>query len=136
MEQIVAAVMAALPSLAAETVSASLKDAYSALKALIQRKWGEKGEVTKSLEALEREPLSKERGLNFRRHAEASGLHQDADIQAAAQRLIDALAGKDAAVVAPEVTVNQSGATLSNSIGVIGVSNAPITLGERRREDL
>jgi hypothetical protein len=127
MDQIVAAVLAVLPALAADTATSAVRAAYLAFKALVQRKWGEKGDVTKSLEALEKAPQSTERADDLRRNIAISALHEDQEIIAAIKKLLAANANVPAAASA---TYQQSGGTMSG-IGAIGTSTGTININKR-----
>ena len=50
MDPITTAIVAALPALATEMVSSSVKDAYTGLKSIITRKLGSTSAVSKSVE--------------------------------------------------------------------------------------
>jgi hypothetical protein len=58
MEPITTAILAVLPTLASDVVKSGVKDAYEGLKAVIRRKWGESGPITKSITELEEDPKS------------------------------------------------------------------------------
>ena len=127
MDQIVSAVLAVLPALAADTATSAVKDAYVAFKALVQRKWGEKGDVTKSLDALEQVPQSAERADDLKRNVVASALHEGQEIMAAVKKLLEAHAN---AAAASSATYQQSGGTMSG-IGAIGTSTGTININNR-----
>jgi hypothetical protein len=124
MDQIVSAVLAVLPALAAETATSAVKDAYLAFKALVQRKWGEKGDVTKSLNALEHAPQSRERASDLKRSVAASALDEDQEIMAAIKRLLDANAN---APTASSATFQQSGGRMTG-VGAIGTNAGTINI--------
>jgi hypothetical protein len=67
-----------------EVVSALVKDAYTALKDLIKNRYPKV-----SLEQLEQAPGSKDRRAEVERDLTASGAGQDADLVAAAHKLIE-----------------------------------------------
>lgn len=127
MDQIVGAILAVLPALAAETATSAVKEAYLAFKALVQRKWGEKGDVTKSLDALEKAPQSELRASDLKRNVAASAMHEDQEIVAAIKKLLEAHANAPAA---SSVTYQQSGGTMSG-IGAIGTSAGTININNR-----
>jgi hypothetical protein len=128
MEQIIGAILAVLPALAAETATSAVKDAYATFKALVHRKWGEKGDVTKSLEALEKAPQSPECADDLKRSISAAGLHEDPEIMAAIKKLLEVHANPPNA---PSATFQQSGGTMSGSIGAIGTSTGTINIDNR-----
>jgi hypothetical protein len=125
MDQIVSAVLAVLPALAAETATSAVKDAYLALKALVQKKWGEKGDVTQSLDALEQAPQSEERASDLKRNVAAFALHEDQEIMAAIRRLLDAQANAPAA--SSSAKFEQSGGVMTG-VGAIGTHTGTINI--------
>src|SRR4051812_43670566 len=127
MDQIVNAVLAVLPALAADTATSAVKDAYLAFKALVRRKWGEKGDVTKSLDALEQAPKSAKRANDLKRNVAASALHEDQELLAVIKRLVEAHAN---AAAASSAAFQQSGGTMSG-IGAIGSNTGTINVNKR-----
>jgi hypothetical protein len=91
----------------------------------VQRKWGEKGGVTKSLDALEKSPHSEERINDLKRNVAGSALHEDQEIMAAIKRLIDAQANAPAATSSAKF--EQSGGKMTG-VGAIGTNTGPIIL--------
>jgi hypothetical protein len=128
MDQIVSAVMAVLPAVAAATATSAIKDAYLAFKELVQRKWGEKGDVTKTLEALEKTPRSEDLAKDLERYVAACRLHEDDDIMFAIKRLTEALADKATAAAGPSVKFEQSGGKLIG-VGAIASNTGNIRVG-------
>jgi hypothetical protein len=58
-DPITTAIVATIPAVASDLVKSSVKDAYDGLKAVIRRKWGDAGAITKAINALEADPSSK-----------------------------------------------------------------------------
>lgn len=128
MDQIVTAIVAALPAIAAATATSVVKDAYAGLKALVRRKWGEKGDVSKSLDALEVDPASEPLAQDFAKHAERSELQEDPDIVEAVRRLKAALEDMRAPAAA-SASYTQHGGT---QIGVGAMAENKGTINIRR----
>ena len=61
MDPITTAILAALPAIASNLVSSTVKDSYAALKAVIRRRWGDASPIAKSVDDLEANPKSKGR---------------------------------------------------------------------------
>ena len=91
MDPITTAIVAALPALATELVSSSVKDAYSGLKAVIVRKFGSTSAVAKSVNDLEANPKSKGQAMVLSEHVVEAKAEADADIMKAVSTLIEAL---------------------------------------------
>ena len=115
MDPITSAIVAALPALAGEVVSSSLKDAYAGLKALIVRKFGVTSGVAKSVNDLEANPKSKAQAdLLAERVAEAKAA-ADAELMAAVNKLAEELAKAKVAPGNVHIEATMSG-------GVAGVT--------------
>jgi len=91
MDPITTAIVAALPALATELVSSTVKDAYSGLKALIVRKFGATSAVAKSVNDLEANPKSKGQAMVLSEHVAEAKADSDADIMKAVSTLVEAL---------------------------------------------
>jgi hypothetical protein len=128
MDQIVSAILAVLPALAAETATSAVKDAYAAFKAVVQRKWGERGDVSRSLGALEQAPRSEQLAKDLQRSVAASGLHQDEEIVSAIKRLVEAHTNEKAA--GSTAKFEQSGGTMTG-VGAIGTNTGSINFGRK-----
>jgi hypothetical protein len=92
MDPITAAIVGALPALATEMVSSAVKDAYAGLKSLMVRKFGATTAVAESVEDLEANPKSQGRAMVLSEHVEEAKATSDADIMAAVNKLVEALA--------------------------------------------
>jgi hypothetical protein len=91
MEPITAAIVAALPALASETVKSGVKDAYEALKAVIRRKWGETAPISKSISALEEDPKSKAQAAVLEEKARAVNAAADPEVADVLKQLVNRL---------------------------------------------
>jgi hypothetical protein len=132
MEPITAAILAVLPALAADTVKASVKDAYEGLKAVIHRKWGAAAPISKAISALEEDPKSKAQAAVLEEKVGAVKASEDADVLQALQALLEQMKahgiGDEAAA---SVRVNISGGTQTGIIGAGNVSAGTIDFGNR-----
>lgn len=125
MEQILSAVLAALPALAAETATSAVRDSYQAVRKLIQQKWSKDSDIRKTLDDLEREPNSDELTRKLRRHIATRELHKDQEFMLAIKRLTEAIAESPIAGGA-NVRFKQSGGTFKG-VGAIGRNTGDIT---------
>lgn len=123
MDPITAAIVAALPALAAGIVSGAVKDTYAGLKSLITHKFGPTSAVAKSVEDLEADPKSEGRALVLSEQVKKVNAPSDAEIMAAVTKLVEALA-KDKAAGTSNVIIQ---ATMSGGVaGIVGAQNASI----------
>lgn len=90
MEPITTAILAALPALASEVVKSSVKDAYDGLKAVIRRKWGDSGPITKAITSLEEDPNSKAQAV-LEEKIVAAKAAEDVEVIRALRRLVEQL---------------------------------------------
>lgn len=106
MDPITTAIVAALPALATEMVSSTVKDAYAGLKSVIVRKFGATSAVSKSVDDLEANPKSKGRAIVLSEHVEEAKAASDAEIMATVNKLVEALA-KDIRRREPPVCISR-----------------------------
>jgi len=92
MDPITAAVLASLPLLATDAV----KSAYEGLKAVIRRKWGESGSVSKAITAVENDPASKAQAAVLEEKVAAVEATKDQDVAQALYKLIEQLKAHNA----------------------------------------
>jgi hypothetical protein len=118
MDPITTAIVAALPTLAADMVKSSVKDAYAGLKAVIQHKWGAASSLVKSVDALEANPKSKGQAAVLAENVAAFSVTADPQVMQALAELVDALkkdgVGGDGVA---QIAVRVSG-------GVVGIAGA------------
>ncbi|MGJ6962043.1 hypothetical protein ACSDR0_09025 [Streptosporangium sp. G11] len=88
---IVAAVAAGLSSGVRNAGENLLSDSYQALKGLLKRKFGAESKVARAVDELEERPDSAPRKDVLAEEVEASGAGADAEVVAAARRLLDHL---------------------------------------------
>jgi hypothetical protein len=91
MDPITTAILAAIPALATDIVKTSVRDAYQGFKAIIRRKWGEKGAATAAVDALEKDPESQSRAIDLAKSIAAVRATEDTDIMQALAALVDEL---------------------------------------------
>jgi hypothetical protein len=93
MEPITTAIIAALTAGAAggltEATKKSINDAYSGLKALIEKKFGAKSDVTDAIEKLESKPESLGRQQTLAEELKATNVSADPKLLGAAQSLLE-----------------------------------------------
>jgi uncharacterized protein YidB (DUF937 family) len=88
---VVAAVAAAAPVVGTELCKKGVADLYDGLKKLIRGRAGEDSEVSQALAKVEANPESKARREVLAEELSGAGVAADAEIQAAAQKLLDRL---------------------------------------------
>jgi hypothetical protein len=116
MDPITAAIVAALPALAADLAKSSVKDAYAALKALIRRKWGNTSGVAKAVDDLETDPGSAHRAAVLSDQLASTRAVEDPDIMKALAALRAEL--KEARGSSPGAShVTISGGTFQGVVG-------------------
>ena len=91
MDPITAAIVAALPAMATDTVKSAVKDAYEGLRAVIQRKWGKDAPITKAVTALEEDPNSKAQAAVLEEKVAAVKATEDPEVAQALHKLVERL---------------------------------------------
>jgi hypothetical protein len=123
MDPITTAIVAALPALAAEMVSSTVKETYAGLKSLITRKFGATSAVAKSVEDLEANPKSQGQAMVLSERVAEAKVQEDADIMHAVAKLIEAIA-KDKVAGTSNVHIE---ATMTGGVaGVVGAQSVSI----------
>jgi hypothetical protein len=123
MDPITTAIVAALPALAAEMVSSTVKETYAGLKSLITRKFGATSAVAKSVEDLEANPKSQGQAMVLSERIAEAKVQEDADIMHAVAKLIEAIA-KDKVAGTSNVHIE---ATMTGGVaGVVGAQSVSI----------
>src|SRR5215469_1422875 len=124
MDPITAAIVAVLTGLAADSLTAAVKDAYEGLKAVIRRKWGDAAPVTKAITALEEDPESKAQAAVLEEKVAATKAAADADVAEALRELVEAMKAAGVGGTAQaKVQVNITGGVVQ---GVAGAENVTV----------
>ena len=128
MDPITAAILAAAPALASDLVSSAVKDAYSGLKEIIRRKWGQDSALEKAVESAEAKPDSKGRAAVLAEEVSAARAEDDADLKQAVQKLLEALREQGAAP-GSDVHVQISGGSVQGVVGAKDVHVGSMNFG-------
>jgi len=123
MDPITAAVVATLPVLASELVKDSVRDAYSALKAVIRRVWGNAAPISKSLDALEEDPKSKGRAVVLTEEIENVKATENVDVATALKGLLDVLKVEG---IGGKVIANIQVTIIGGKVGIAGADHIEI----------
>ena len=89
MDPITLAIVAAVTAGVTKVGEQVIVDAYAALKAVLQRKFGAQSEVAKAVEGVEARPDSQSRKGTLQEEVAASRADQDPEVLAAAQALLE-----------------------------------------------
>ena len=87
MDPITTAIVAAIAAVS----SSAIKDSYSALKALLKKKFGEKSDLVEAVNKLEAKPQSEARKATVQEEVEAVKANDDPEIVQLAQSLLEKL---------------------------------------------
>lgn len=123
MDPITTAIVAALPALASQLVSSSVKDAYAGLKALIVSRFGATSPVAKSVNDLEANPKSKGQAIVLSEHVTEAKADADADIMKAVSTLVEALKNDKAAGTS---NVHIQATVTGGVTGIAGAQNVSV----------
>jgi hypothetical protein len=134
MDPITTAILAALPVIASDLIKSSIKDAYAALRAVIQQQWGKSSPIVKAVDALEASPKSKGQALVLAENVADSNATANADVMHALAKLVDELkkegiGGNGIAAL----TINITGGSAQGIIGAGNVSIGTIKYGNQPR---
>jgi len=124
MDPITTAIVAALPALASDLVTSSMKDAYQGLKAVIRRKFGESSQVARAVVALEADPGSKAQAAVLEEKVAVAKATEDPDVMKALAELVKSL--KEAKIggeAVASINVTISGGTV---MGVVGAQRVTV----------
>jgi hypothetical protein len=124
MDPITTAIVAALTALASDLVKSAVNDTYAALKAVIQRKWGEGSPVSKAVDALEVAPKSKGPAAALAEQLAVVNAIGDPEILQALAKLVDAL--KNEGIGGEAVAQIAVNITAGNVQGVVGAQTVSI----------
>jgi hypothetical protein len=124
---IVGALVAGVAAAAKPTAEQAVKDAYAGLKALIQRKFGERGDVAAAVEQVASKPESEPRQAVLKEELAEAGAAEDAEVLAAAKELL-ALLRPQAADQSQVATADRgSAAATGRGAAVVGDGNLTLT---------
>jgi hypothetical protein len=123
MDPITTAIVAALPALATEMVSSTVKDAYTSFKSIIARKFGATSAVAKSIDDLEANPKSEGRAKVLAEHVEESKVASDTEILAAVKKLVEALKYDKTSRAS---SLNTHATVTGGVVGVAGAQNVSV----------
>ena len=87
MDPITTAIVAAIAAVS----SSAIKDSYSALKALLKKKFGEKSDLVEAVNKLEAKPQSEARKATVQEEVEAVKANDDSEVVQLAQSLLEKL---------------------------------------------
>jgi hypothetical protein len=136
MDPITAAIVAVLPALASDMVKSGVKDAYSGLKAVIQRKWGGEAPITNALSALERDPKSKAQAAVLEEKVGAVKATEDPEVAQALHRLVEEMKkngiGGD---TVSQIHFTMTGGTVQGVAGAGTVHVGSMTFGALPKEE-
>jgi hypothetical protein len=131
MDPITTAILAVLPTIASNTVTAGVKDAYDGLKAVIRRKWGGAAPITKAITALEEDPKSKAQAAVLEEKVAAVKASNDPDVTQSLLLLVDQIKAHNLGGEAvANIQLNISGGTQTGIIGASDVHIDSMTFGK------
>jgi hypothetical protein len=130
MDPITTAILAALPSLASNMVSAGVKDAYEGLKSVIRRKWGDTAPISKAISALEQDPNSKAQAAVLEEKVSEIKAVDDSEVALSLRQLVEQLKmhGIDGEGVA-KIQFTMSGGVFHGVAGAENVQIGSMTFG-------
>jgi hypothetical protein len=89
MDPITTTILAALGVMGSEVIKSGVKDAYENLKAVIRRKWGESGPISKAIAAIEEDWQSKAQAAVLEEKVAAVKATDDAEVAQALHKLVE-----------------------------------------------
>jgi hypothetical protein len=131
MDPITAAIVAALPALAADTMKSGVKDAYEGLKAVIRRKWGDAAPISKAIAAVEEDPDSKAQSAVLEEKVGAVKAAQDPEVVEALRKLVEQMKAHGIGGEAlAKIQFNMSGGVVQGVAGAENVTIGSMNFGE------
>lgn len=124
---IVTAIVAGVAAAAKPTAEQAVKDAYAGLKALIQRRFADKGDVTPALEQVENKPESAGRQEMLKEELDEAGAGQDSDVLEAARELLALLQPQGADQSQIATADHGSAAATGRGAAAVGDGNIQLT---------
>lgn len=88
MDPVTTAILAALGTGAAKVAGKAVEDAYSALKGVIKRKFGEESEISQAIKKLEANPESVGRKTTLQEEVASANANKDHEVLEAAEVLL------------------------------------------------
>jgi hypothetical protein len=124
---IVNALVAGVVAAAKPTARQAVKDTYAAFKALIQRKFGDEGDVAAAVEQVEKKPDSAGRKGMLAEELGATGAGQDAEVLRAARDLLALVQPRSVDESQMALAENGSAAATGGAAATVGDGNITIT---------
>ena len=130
MDPLTSAILAVLPALASDVIKSGVKEAYDALKAVIARKWGAAGPISKAITAVEEDPKSKAQAAVLDEKVNAVAASKDEEVLQALHRLVEQMKshGIGGETVA-QIHFNISGGVIQGVAGAQNVQVGSMTFG-------
>ena len=119
MDPITTAIVAAIAAVS----SSAIKDSYSALKALLKKKFGEKSDLVEAVNKLEAKPQSEARKATVQEEVEASKANNDPEIVQLAQGLLEKLKEHPEGQQVINQTVSHVKYAATSGTGTASISN-------------
>ena len=121
MDTITTAIVAAIAAIS----SNAIKDSYSALKALLKKKFGEKSDLVEAVNKLEAKPQSEARKATVQEEVEAAKANDDHEIVQLAQSLLEKLKEHPSGQQVINQTISQSQVkyAATSGTGTASISN-------------
>jgi hypothetical protein len=124
---IVTALVAGIAAAAKPVAEEAVKDAYHGLKALIVRKFGDKGDVVLAVDQVEKKPDSSGRQETLAEELAGAGVGQDAEVLQAAQKLLALL--QPQTVDSSQTATADGGSAAATGGGPASVGDHNVTIG-------
>ena len=122
MDSITSAIVATLPLLAVDTMKASVKDAYDAVKEVIRRYWGAPHPLSRAIEGLEGNPNSQEHAMVLSESVADAKADQNRELMKAVAQLTEVLQREGVQSMAGQQVTIKSGVVQ----GVVGAGSVSI----------
>lgn len=126
MDPISAAIIGGLTIAAGDVATSAVKDAYSALKTLLIRRFGSDSEVAKKVADLENRPDSAGRQASLQEEVATAKADQDEELVKAAQQLLEQIKAQPGGA---QFVQNVSGAGAAAAYGGVAAGQGGIAVG-------
>ena len=120
---IVSAISIAATAGLKSTAEDAVKDAYTAFKALLLRKFGKSGDTADAVEKVEKKPDSEGRKATLKEELTAAGAHEDKEVVARAAELLELLES-----TSPGITGGLVGQINADKVVVVGHNKGTINM--------